>query len=42
MIDLSTKTIKKLFEEQVRALTMQTVGIKQQTFDYQFSGGWIR
>ena len=42
MVDLSTKTIKRLFEEQVRMLTMQTIGVKDQTFDYQLSGGWIR
>ena len=42
MVDLSTKTIKRLFEEQIRMLTMQTIGIKEQTFDYQLSGGWIR
>lgn len=42
MVDLSTKTIKRLFEEQVRMLTMQTIGVKEQTFDYQLSGGWIR
>ena len=42
MVDLSTKTIKELFEEQIRMLTMQTIGIKEQTFDYQLSGGWIK
>jgi len=42
MVDLSTKTIKRLFEEQVKMLTRQTIGIKEQTFDYQLSGGWIR
>jgi len=42
MVDLSTKTIKKLFEEQIRRLTLETVGSKVSTFDYQFSGGWIR
>lgn len=39
MIDLSTKTIKKLFEEQVKDLTLRT---KEDLFDYQFSGGWLR
>jgi len=39
MVDLSTKTIKKLFERQIRELTL---GPKEDSFDYQFSGGWLR
>lgn len=40
MIDLSQKTIKRLFEEQIRTLTERT--LKEDTFDVQFSGGWLR
>ncbi len=50
--DLSTNTIKRLFEEQVKQLTMQTVGINNEpiqsienhharVFDFQLSGGWV-
>jgi len=42
MVDLTTKTIKKLFEEQIRMLTMKTVGVRESSFDYQLSGAWIR
>jgi hypothetical protein len=42
MIDLSTKTIKKLFEEQIRRVTLETVRSKVDSFDYQMSGGWIK
>ena len=52
MRDLSTKTIKKLFEQQIKQLTMDTVGINNQpiqsiethharVFDFQMSGGWV-
>ena len=42
MVDLTTKTIKRLFEEQIRKLTLETVAAKAETFDYQLSGGWIK
>jgi len=42
MVDLSNKTIKNLFEEQIRRLTAQTIATKVDSFDYQFSGGWIK
>ncbi len=42
MVDLTTKTIKKLFEQQIRELTRQTITKKTETFDFQLSGGWIR
>jgi len=42
MVDLTTKTIKRLFEKQVRELTHRTVMPKEETFDYQMSGGWLR
>jgi hypothetical protein len=42
MVDLSTETIKQLFQKQVKNLTTNTVGAKENTFDYQFSGGWLR
>jgi hypothetical protein len=42
MVDLTTNTIKKLFEQQIRELTRQTINKKAETFDYQLSGEWIR
>jgi hypothetical protein len=42
MVDLSTRTIKNLFQQQIQRLTLETVGAKAATFDYQMSGGWIR
>ena len=39
MVDLSTDTIKDLFERQVRRLTFKSCGIE--SFDYQFSDGWF-
>jgi len=41
MIDLSTKTIKELFEQQVKDLTLRSVR-KEDSFDYQFGGGWLQ
>ena len=40
MVDLTTRTIKRLFEQQIRELTSRTVH-KEDSFDYQF-GGWVR
>lgn len=42
MIDLSTGTIKELFEQQVREMTLKTVFPKEELFDYQFSERWLR
>ncbi len=42
MVDLSTATIKRLFERQVKALTERTIMVKEDSFDYQLSGGWLR
>ena len=39
MVDLSTKTIKELFNKQVREMTKKT--LSNQSFDYQFSDRWI-
>ncbi|MEK6899727.1 MAG: hypothetical protein AABX05_01250 [Nanoarchaeota archaeon] len=41
MIDLTNGTIQHLFERQVRELTHRTVMTKEDTFDYQLSGGWL-
>jgi len=41
MVDLTTRTIKRLFEEQVRSMTERTIAAKEDTFDYQLSGGWL-
>jgi hypothetical protein len=41
MIDLTTTTIRKLFEQQVRDLTQRTLQ-REDSFDYQFSGGWVQ
>ena len=42
MIDLTTRTIQKLFERQVRTLTQQSLMHKEDSFDYQLSGGWLQ
>ena len=42
MVDLSNKTIKNLFEKQVRELTTRSIISKEESFDYQFSGRWLR
>jgi hypothetical protein len=42
MIDLSTKNVRKLFEQQIKMLTQQTLIQKEDSFDYQFSGRWIQ
>lgn len=41
MNDLSTHTIKKLFEKQVNELTRRSLP-QEDSFDFQLSGGWIR
>ena len=41
MVDLTTRTIKKIFEQQIKDLTLRSVH-KEDSFDYQFSGGWLR
>ncbi len=42
MIDMSTATIKRLFEEQIRDLTERTVICREDSFDLQFSGRWLQ
>ena len=42
MIDLSTSTIRDLFQKQVQNLTNRTLKPKEETFDFQLSGGWIK
>ncbi len=42
MVDLTTKTIQHLFNRQVQELTHRTIMSKEDTFDYQLSGGWIQ
>ena len=42
MIDLTTRTIRNLFQQQVQQLTENTVIRKEDTFDYQLSGGWLQ
>ena len=39
MVDLSTKTIKEIFNKQVREMTKKS--LSSQSFDYQFSDRWI-
>ena len=41
MVDLTTRTIRNLFEKQVRDLTERTLITKEDSFDYQMSGGWF-
>jgi hypothetical protein len=38
MVDLTTSTIKELFNKQVRELTKKTLAAE--TLDYQFSDRW--
>lgn len=42
MVDLTNNTIRRLFEQQVKELTSRTVISKEDSFDYQLSGGWLR
>ena len=42
MVDLSTHTIKKLFEKQMREVTARSFVAKEEMFDYQLSGGWLQ
>jgi len=42
MIDLTTRTIKRLFEQQVMKMTTETIRPREESFDYQLSGGWLR
>ncbi|HLC90450.1 MAG TPA: hypothetical protein VJI15_01660 [Candidatus Nanoarchaeia archaeon] len=42
MVDLTNTTIKRLFEKQIRELTMRTILPQEEYFDYQFSGAWLR
>ncbi len=42
MVDLTNRTIKRLFEQQVIDMTRKTLMEREDTFDYQLSGGWIR
>ncbi len=41
MIDLSTKTIEKLFLKQIADLTAKTCG-REESFDFQFGEWWVR
>jgi len=41
MVDLSTTTIRKLFEKQIQDLTRQTLRPREDSFDYQFSERWL-
>lgn len=41
MVDLTTKTIKRLFEKQIQELTTRSVISKEDSFDVQFSEGWL-
>lgn len=42
MVDLSMNTIQTLFEQQIKALTHKTLMAKEESFDFQLSGGWLR
>jgi uncharacterized protein YlaN (UPF0358 family) len=42
MVDLSHETIKKLFHQQIREITQNTVNRKEEIFDFQMSGAWIK
>lgn len=40
MVDLSTRKIKELFNEQIKQLTRRSLA--SDSFDYQFSDRWVR
>ncbi len=40
-MDLSTHSIKKIFEKQILELTKKTLP-QEEFFDFQLSGGWLR
>ena len=42
MVDLTNRTIKKIFEQQVKDLTLRTVATREDSFDYQLSGEWLQ
>ena len=42
MVDLTQNTIQELFEQQIRELTQRTSSLKEDSFDFQLSGGWLR
>jgi hypothetical protein len=42
MVDLTNKTIKRIFERQIKDLTERTLMQKEDSFDYQLSGGWLK
>lgn len=42
MVDLTTRNIKHLFEKQVKELTKRTIIQKEDSFDFQLSGGWLQ
>ncbi len=42
MVDLNTQTIQRLFEQQIKALTQRTLMTKEDSFDLQLSGAWLR
>jgi len=42
MVDLTTKTIRELFQKQVLTLTRQTLIQKEDSFDFQHGGGWLQ
>jgi hypothetical protein len=42
MVDLTAKTIRGLFDRQVQDLTRRSAVSKEELFDYQLSGGWLR
>ena len=41
-MDLKTKTIRELFEQQVRDLKQHELFCKEDSFDLQFSGRWLQ
>jgi hypothetical protein len=40
-MDLSTHNVKKIFEKQVLELTRRSLN-REELFDFQLSGGWLR
>jgi len=42
MVDMSTKTIRRLFQRQIEELTKRTIIPREELIDFQLSGGWLR
>jgi len=42
MIDLSNETIKRIFDDRMHELTLKAAFPLEESFEYQFSGEWLK